>query len=53
MDFFSVEKVTDRVLRISGLISEFMYLVQGSRRALLIDTGCGAGNLREFVRIFP
>ena len=50
MDFFSVEKVTDRVLRISGLISEFMYLVQGSRRALLIDTGCGAGNLREFVR---
>ncbi len=50
MDFFKVEKVTDRVFRISGLISEFMYLVKGSEKALLIDTGCGAGNIGEFVR---
>lgn len=47
MKFFSVEKVTERVFRISGLISEFMYLVKGTERALLIDTGCGAGNVRE------
>lgn len=29
--------------------SQFMYLLEGNDRALLIDTGWGAGNLREFV----
>lgn len=29
--------------------SQFMYLLEGSEKALLIDTGWGAGNLREFV----
>ena len=29
--------------------SQFMYLLEGEEKALLIDTGWGAGNLREFV----
>lgn len=29
--------------------SQFMYLLEGEDKALLIDTGWGAGNLREFV----
>lgn len=29
--------------------SQFMYLLEGSEKALLIDTGWGAGNLRAFV----
>ena len=29
--------------------SEYMYLLEGDEKALLIDTGYGAGNLREYV----
>ena len=29
--------------------SQFMYLLEGEEKALLIDTGWGAGNLRTFV----
>ena len=29
--------------------SQFMYLLEGEEKALLIDTGWGAGNLRKFV----
>lgn len=48
MEFFHSEKLTDHVTRISGIIAEYMYLVQGTERALLIDTGCGAGNIRIY-----
>ena len=29
--------------------TEYMYLLEGSEKALLLDTGYGAGNLRAFV----
>lgn len=49
MEFFHAEKLTPHVTRISGIITEYMYLIEGSEHALLIDTGCGAGNIRTFV----
>lgn len=50
MDFFHTETLTPHITRISGILSEYMYLVKGSERALLIDTGCGAGDLGALIR---
>ena len=47
---FRSEKVTDRVTRIYAFCTELMYLVEGSRRAVLIDTGSGFGSLAAKVR---
>lgn len=46
---FRSEKVSPSVTRIYGLTNEQMYLVEGSERAALIDTGSGAGSLRAYV----
>lgn len=47
--FYHVEPVNDRVLAIKSLNGEFVYLILGEERALLIDTCVGVGNLRQFV----
>lgn len=50
---FRYEKISDRIIRINGLCgltNEFFYLVIGSQKAALIDTGFGLGNLPAFVR---
>lgn len=49
MIHFSFEHVTDRILRINDETDVYEYLVIGNERALLIDTGYGIGNLREYV----
>ncbi len=46
---FKTEKVTDRITRIFAFNTELMYLVEGSRRAVLIDTGSGFGSLKSCV----
>ena len=46
---FHSEKISEHVIRIYGLTGEQMYLVTGSQRAALIDTGSGAGSLRDYV----
>ena len=46
--FFSV-KISDNTIRIHGKSGELMYLVEGTEKAALIDTGSGDGNLREYV----
>lgn len=44
-------KVTDDTWVISFMNgTEYMYLLEGSEKALLIDTGYGAGNLKAFVQ---
>lgn len=48
--FFTAERVTDHITRIRGCIGENMYLVEGNEKALLIDTGCGIGNIAEYVK---
>lgn len=47
--YFTSERVSAHVTRISGAISEYMYLVEGEDRALLIDSGCGVGNIAAYV----
>ncbi len=49
MSCFTHEKVTDRITRIRDVSGVCMYLVEGSERALLLDTGVGVGSLRAAV----
>lgn len=46
---FISEKISPTVTRIHGITDEQMYLVEGSQRAALIDTGSGVGSLRTYV----
>ncbi len=50
VDFFTSEKLSDRVTRIFGITGEIMYLVEGDEKAVLIDTGVGVGRLDEYVK---
>ncbi len=47
--YFRAAKISERVTRIYGPSEVLMYLVEGAERAMLIDTGCGLGDLRAFV----
>ncbi len=48
-DIFYSEQISDNTIRIHGKSNELMYLVEGTEKAVLIDTGYGVGNLREYV----
>lgn len=49
MVHFDVRPITEHVTEFLGRFHERMYLVQGSERAVLIDTGCGFGSLKAEV----
>lgn len=49
MNGFQTQRVTDRITRILAHCGELMYLVEGDRRAALLDTGSGVGRLRPVV----
>lgn len=46
---FRAEKITDVITRIQAPGREYLYLVQGSERSALLDTGRGFGDLKAFV----
>ncbi len=46
---FRTEKVTERITRIYAFATELMYLVEGTEKAVLIDTGSGIGSLKACV----
>ena len=46
---FKSEKISEHITRIFAFNTELVYLVEGSERAVLIDTGSGFGSLRECV----
>lgn len=48
--FFTAEKISSYVTRITGLGGENAYLIEGSDRALLFDGLSGVGSLKSFVR---
>ncbi|MCM3033837.1 MBL fold metallo-hydrolase [Niallia sp. MER 6] len=47
--YFKSERISDSVTRIFGPAGEIMYLVEGSEKAALIDTGTGVGDLKAFI----
>lgn len=49
MDYFKSEQLNKHLMRIIDMSGTAMYLVMGSKRACLIDTGCGIGNLKKYV----
>ena len=46
---FYTEHITDHITRIVLPGEVFAYLIEGSERAVLIDTGCGIGDLKSYV----
>jgi len=47
--FYQFEKITPRITRIWDVSRTAMYLLEGSEKALLVDTGVGVGSLKEAV----
>lgn len=47
--YFTSESINEHVIRIVNPSAVYSYLVIGEKRAVLIDTGCGLGNLKEYV----
>ena len=49
MGYFTSEKISDHVTRITNPSVVYSYLVEGDERAVLLDTGCGLGDLKAYV----
>lgn len=49
MSYFTHEKVTDAITRIRDISGVCMYLVKGTEKCALIDTGVGFGDLYGYV----
>ena len=47
--YFRQERISERIVRIISAAGEMQYLITGSERAALLDTGTGVGNIREYV----
>ncbi len=47
--FFKSKNITENIIAIEDITGVYMYLVLGLDKAILIDTGTGAGNLYEYV----
>ena len=46
---FKTEKISEHITIIHGFCTEFMYLIEGSKAAVLIDTGCGFYSLKNCI----
>ena len=49
MEFFSSQKITNHITRIYLPGDVQAYLVEGTDKAVLIDTGCGIGDFKAYV----
>ena len=50
MDYYSSMHINNIVTAILSRTGEILYLIEGSREAVLVDTGLGVGHLKDFVR---
>jgi hydroxyacylglutathione hydrolase len=48
--FFRTNLIGDHIWAIDGPVNDLMYLVEGSEKAMLVDTGMGFGNLSNQVK---
>lgn len=44
---FRIQTITDKITRIIGVADEVFYLIVGEKKAALLDSGVGVGNIRE------
>ena len=49
-NYFECQTITEHVKRILLPGDVFAYLAEGKEKAVLIDTGCGLGDLRSYVK---
>jgi len=49
MELFRHKKVNEHITRIYDISKTIIYLVEGEKYALVIDTGCGIGNLKAYI----
>lgn len=49
MEYFTHKRITESTIQITDLTDVHCFLVEGSEKAALIDTGTGAGNLKNYV----
>ena len=49
-NYFEYQTITEHVKRILLPGDVFAYLAEGEEKAVLIDTGCGLGDLRSYVK---
>lgn len=49
LNYFTAEKITEKITRIRSAFEVCMYYIQGEVRGVLLDTGLGCGDLKGFV----
>lgn len=50
MEYYTSEKLNERITAIRSKSGEIMYLIEGEEKAVLIDTCIGIGGLKDFIR---
>lgn len=50
MGLFRHECVNEHIIRIFDVSKTIIYLVKGKEKALVIDTGCGIGDLKTYIK---
>jgi len=50
MSLYRSERISPHIIRIRDIAGVACYLIEGTQRACLLDTCCGYGNLREYVK---
>ena len=49
---YDIDAIGQDIVHFEDFIDSSFYLIQGADRALLIDTGCGGGNVRRLASAF-
>lgn len=47
---FTHKKITEHIIRITGVSGEHMYLLKGNKKSVLVDCGVGIGYLRKYIK---